>query len=153
VALASLKSKAGKLGEQLAEARRALNRFTDQEIRIVQLDRERDIQEARYRKYSSVTEEARVDQALQAQRMSNISVVQPASYDPTIILPRKSLNLAAGFAVGILGAIGIALMAEARAPRSPASRNPQSAREPPTNGELVGHVPSDGARMTVVNAP
>jgi polysaccharide biosynthesis protein PslE len=158
VALASLKTKADVLAGQLAEARRALQHFSDQEIRLAQLDREREIQEARYRKYSSVTEEARVDKALQAQRMSNISVVQPASCDPTLVLPRKSLNLAAGMVVGLLGAIGIALIAESRSPRPSVGRGPlpirdQAAREPAGNGASPAHVPAEGRRITVVNAP
>ncbi len=152
VALGSLKSKAHLLQAQLAEARGALRRFNDQETQIARLQREKDIQDARYRKYASVTEEARVDQALQAQRMTNIGIVQPASLDPIPVLPRKSLNLAAGFAVGLLGAIGNALLAESRAQTLP-RRIPQPVRERITNGAPATHALAESRRATAVNAP
>ncbi len=44
--------------------------------------------------------------------MSNISVVQPASFEPRAIRPRKALNLALGLIVAVCGAFGIALLAE-----------------------------------------
>jgi len=56
--------------------------------------------------------EARVDQALQSQRMSNISVAQPASYSAKPVGPRKLVNLLAGLAVGLFGAVGLAMAAE-----------------------------------------
>jgi uncharacterized protein involved in exopolysaccharide biosynthesis len=153
VTLGSLKSKARVLDAQLAEARRALQRFSDQEMQIARLQREKDIQDGRYRRYASVTDEARVDQALQAERMSNISIVQPASFDSTLVLPRKGLNLAAGFAAGLLGAIGIALLAESRARRTVTERSSYSTSNPPGSGVPASHMPSDGRRITLVNAP
>ena len=112
VSLRSIKSKAAALAAQLADARRALRRFSEQEVQIARLEREHDIQDTRYRKFAPVAEEARLDQELEAQGMSNISVFQPASFDPTLVQPRKTLNLAAGFSGRTAGAAGIALFAE-----------------------------------------
>ncbi len=150
VSLESLKSKATVLDAQLADARQALRRFSEQETQIARLERERDIQDVRYRKFAAVAEEARVDQDLQTQRMSNVSVFQPASFDPTLVQPRKALNLAAGILVGLLGALGIALIAESRAPRRGPGTSSRPGR-PPAAGIPRGA--GDKPRMTVITTP
>ena len=149
VAVRSLKSKAAALDAQLADARKGLRRFSEQEVQIARLERERDIQDVRYRKFAAVAEEARVDQDLQAQRMSNVSVFQPASFDPTLVLPRKTLNLAAALLVGLLGAAGIALIAETRGPR----RGLGSASRRARDLSMSAARPVDGPRVSVVTSP
>ncbi len=151
VSLRSIKSKAAALAAQLADARRALRRFSEQEVQIARLEREHDIQDTRYRKFAPVAEEARLDQELEARGMSNISVFQPASFDPTLVQPRKTLNLAAGFLVGLLGAAGIALFAETRSPRRMPGGPPRRTRE--LSGGAARPVSADVQRMTVVTSP
>jgi capsular polysaccharide biosynthesis protein len=70
------------------------------------------MQDAKYRKYSDNQEQARIDQALEQNKISNISVVQPAIASTEPVKPRKSLNLALGFFLGIFGALGLAFFCE-----------------------------------------
>jgi len=110
--LASLRAKAATLQTQLADVRGQMKTFNENQWQIAKLQREIDIQEAEYRKYSVSLGEARVDQALQSQRMSNISVAQPASFSAKPVGPGKLVGLLAGLGIGLFGAVGLAMVAE-----------------------------------------
>lgn len=108
----SLRTKAETLRKHLDDALAELRQLNDQEIKVAQLERELTLADANYRKYSEHLEQARIDAALQAQQISNINVVQPATYVLKPILPNKLMNLGLGLAVAVLGALWIALAAE-----------------------------------------
>lgn len=110
--LEALQAKAASLEKQVADVRASLESLNANEIRIAHLRREIELCEADYRKYATNVEEARIDQAMETERMSNISVVQPASFQPRAIWPRKALNLAAGFVLALCTAFAISLLAE-----------------------------------------
>lgn len=110
--LSSLQAKAENLGGQLADAQAGLKALNDADLRITRLKREINIQDANYRKYSENLEQARIDHALESEKISNISVVQSATLPIKPIRPRKSLNLALGLFLGIFGAIGLAFFSE-----------------------------------------
>lgn len=109
---AALQAKAGALREQLASAREELKTLNETEIRLARLQREMEIQEANYRKYSGSLEQARMDHELEMEKISNISVVQPASFSVKPIRPKKLLNLALGFFLGVFGGLGLAFFSE-----------------------------------------
>ena len=110
--LASLQAKAKVLRDQLANARAELTLLNDNEVQIAELQRQLNIQEANYRKFSQNLEEARVGHALNLGKISNISVVQPPTYPLRPVRPRKTLNLALGVLLGMLGGIGLAFFSE-----------------------------------------
>lgn len=110
--LSSLQAKVENLGGQLADAQAGLKALNDADRRITRLKREISIQEANYRRYSENLEQARIDHALESEKISNISVVQSATLPLKPIRPRKSLNLALGLFLGIFGAIGLAFFSE-----------------------------------------
>jgi len=112
--LSSLRAKANVLTGQLLAANNALQTLNQNELRIVKLQREIQLLDASYRKYSVNLEQARIDQALEIERLSNIDVVQPATYNVKPVRPRKRVNLALGFVVAVLGAVGLALLLEYR---------------------------------------
>jgi capsular polysaccharide biosynthesis protein len=70
------------------------------------------IQEVNYRKYYEKLEQARIDQALEIGKISNISIVQPATFPMVPIKPNKMRNLALGLFLGIFGAVGLAFFSE-----------------------------------------
>jgi polysaccharide biosynthesis protein PslE len=109
-ALAALQKKTESLRTQLAGVRKELATLNENEIRVASLQREVDLLEADYRKYSNNLEQARIDQQLEIQRMSNISIVQPASYEPRPIRPRTALNLLLGLFTGLFGALALPLV-------------------------------------------
>ena len=112
--LSSLRAKVGVLRNQLADAHLSLTTLNRNELRIAKLQREVQIHETNYRRYCVNLEQARIDEALQQARMSNVEVVQPATCDVRAVSPKKRLNLALGLFVGLFGAIGLALLMEYR---------------------------------------
>lgn len=110
--LPSLKAKVREQRAQLNSTRSELKAINNSEIRLVQAQREMGIQEANYRKYYEKLEQARIDNALEIGKISNISVVQPATYPVKPVRPRKMLNLALGLFLGIFGGIGLAFFSE-----------------------------------------
>ena len=110
--LSSLQAKVEAQKKEFADARTQLKTLNDAEVKMTRLTREVSIQEANYRKYSENLEQARIDHALETDRISNISVVQAATFPIKAVRPRKLLNLALGLFLGIFGAIGLAFFSE-----------------------------------------
>ncbi len=110
--LSSLEAKVREQRAQLNSTRGELKAINDSEIRLVQAQREMGIQEANYRKYYEKLEQARIDNALEIGKISNISVVQPATYPVKPVRPRKMLNLALGLFLGVFGGFGLAFFSE-----------------------------------------
>ena len=108
----SLEAKAREQRAQLSSNRGELKGVNDSEIRLTQAQREKDIQEANYRKYYEKLEQARIDNALEIEKISNITVVQSATYPAKPVRPKKALNLALGLFLGIFGGLGLAFFSE-----------------------------------------
>jgi uncharacterized protein involved in exopolysaccharide biosynthesis len=108
--LGSLKVKADALRAQLREERAKLNTFNDNSLRVRKLERECDLQEAEYRKYVENLEQAQIDHALQLQRITNVSVIQPATFDPNPLNFRRFLLLGLSLAFAFLAGIGLPLL-------------------------------------------
>jgi polysaccharide biosynthesis protein PslE len=107
--LASLNARSRQSRSQLATARDELKTFNENELRVADLEREVEMLEGEYRKYSASLEQARIDQALQMERMSNINVAQQATCDEAPISPRPLVNLLLGLGAGLFGAVGVCL--------------------------------------------
>jgi uncharacterized protein involved in exopolysaccharide biosynthesis/Mrp family chromosome partitioning ATPase len=73
------------------------------ETRIVQLQRSKDLQEANYKYFSQSLEHARIDEALNSGKISNINIVQPAT------LPAKKIRLKLPQKMGLALLLGVAL--------------------------------------------
>lgn len=110
--LLAIKAHAESLQAQLADVRSSLEMLNTNDIRIAQLKRKIDLCETDYRKYAVNLEQARIDHAMETERMSNLSVVQPASYEPRAIRPRKTVNLIIGMIIALGGALALPLLAE-----------------------------------------
>ena len=110
--LASLQSKVRIVRTQLAEARAELKPLNDAEVKLARLERQVRIQESNYNKYSDNLEQSRIDQALELGKISNISVVQPATLEPRPVRPRTIFNLAVALVLGAVGAVSLAFLRE-----------------------------------------
>ena len=110
--LSSIQSKIVNLKEQLATAKEGLKAINEADLKITSLRREINMQEVSYQRYSENLEQARIDHALDREKISNISVVQPATFPTLPVSQRRSLKLALGILVGILGGIGLAFFFE-----------------------------------------
>jgi uncharacterized protein involved in exopolysaccharide biosynthesis len=91
--LGALKARADALRTQLREEQAKLKAFNEDSLRVRKLERDYDLQEAEYRKYAENLEQAQIDHALQLQRITNVSIIQPATYDPNPVGFRRLLLL------------------------------------------------------------
>lgn len=110
----SLVARRVELQTQLADARGQWKALNDRDLQIAELQREVEFCEASYQKYATNFEQTRIDQALEQEKISNINVLQPATYEAKPVSPRKLVNLALGFLVGIFGGTLLALLADSR---------------------------------------
>ena len=110
--LAALHGRVEQSERSLAKCRHALDRQNQHRTEIARLEREVQIREANFMNYSTSLEQARIDGALEMERISNINVAQPASFEPKPIRPRAVLTLLLGLMSGTFGAVGLTLLAE-----------------------------------------
>ncbi len=108
----ALKAKAESLRGQLDKAIAGVKALNEDRMRFDDLKREAEMQSARYRKYADALEQAQIDRALQAERISNVSIVEPATFDAVPVRPRRLLYLAAGLLLAVLASLGAAWLAE-----------------------------------------
>lgn len=112
--LAGSQTKDGMLTRQLVDLRGQVKDFNQQELMIAGLERDIDVCQATYRKYAAGMEQAKIDQARELARISNITVAQPATYEPEVVSPQKAMCLAIGVLCGMLAAVGVACWADSR---------------------------------------
>jgi len=112
VGFASLQSQSRVLQDQLNATRRELEDLNNTEFRMANLQREMSMQEAKYRKYSENREQARIDQALETNKVSNITIVQPAVAFSDPVRPQPLRYLVLGFFLAIIVGLGVAFFSE-----------------------------------------
>ncbi|MCP4725670.1 MAG: GumC family protein [bacterium] len=108
----SLEAKSEAMTALLSEAQGELTYLNENELEITELVRTQNIQESNYSEYTRNLEQARIDQALQLQKISNISIVQPASLPMKTSRPNKLQNIMLGFLFALFGCTGAAFFAE-----------------------------------------
>lgn len=110
--LASLKAqREAVIGQQL-KVRELLDSTNTSDVKIGRLEREREITERNYQRYAQNMEDSRIDDALETEKISNVRIVQAATAPLDPVSPKKMRNLLLGFALAVLGAIGLALACE-----------------------------------------
>jgi polysaccharide biosynthesis protein PslE len=134
--LAALRAEGASRQAELVRLRGELAAFNAHDLEVARLQREVDLCAGSYRKYAESLEQARIDEALEDQRISNISVVQPATFDALPVRPKVAMNLLLGLAAALSGAVGAAYWADGRRRRGAAQ--PASVPRP----SAVRHQPS-----------
>src|SRR5439155_15789128 len=107
------------LRTQLAQQRERLAEFNRDQLRIARLQREVELHEGHYRKYADNLQQLQIDGALARELMSNISIVQPATFDAKPARPQLLMTLGIGFVLALVGSAGLALLCERLAPSLP----------------------------------
>lgn len=108
--IAALRAKARSLESQLQQETVKLKELDRNALRLARLKQDIELQEAFYRKYSETQEQAQIDQALKTEKISNVRIAQPASYNPRPVRPRLLLNLAAGLLFALFGSVALAVL-------------------------------------------
>jgi polysaccharide biosynthesis transport protein len=98
--------------EQQGRLSSDLETLNDQELELAQLEREVKLLEGKYAMHVQKLEEARVNDALSGEGITNVKVAQPASLVYKPVSPKKALLLAGAFMVALVGSIGSAFAAE-----------------------------------------
>lgn len=109
--LTALKARINSLTNRLEQIRLEASGLEEAAPAIRQLERQRDLEEANYRRYSAALDQARVDDALGPGKVSNVSIVQapaPSGRDMSLVLKPAAIALA----VGLLTGIALALLIE-----------------------------------------
>jgi len=110
--VSSLSSKLATMRTQATQARAALQAMNQVETRTGQLQREITLLTESYNRYAGKLEEARIDQALKSERISNVSVLQAPTVATAPVGPQKTLRLALGLLLAIVGGVGFAFLCE-----------------------------------------
>lgn len=93
------------LGKELVKRREALEELTSHEIGLASLVREVEVLEKEYLSSKDTERLASFSNALDDEKISNVSVVQPPTYPESPIKPRKGLNILMGLLLGLLGGV------------------------------------------------
>jgi len=86
-----------------------LNRY---EVELDQLTRDVDVNRQNYRLYLTKFEESRISNAMDSERISNVSLIEAALPPFKPKSPKTMLNLALGVVLGAFGALGLAFSTE-----------------------------------------
>jgi uncharacterized protein involved in exopolysaccharide biosynthesis len=108
----ALRARRGSATAQHERLYRQLKDLNDQELELAQLERKVQLLDGKYRTHVDKLEQARVNDALEQERISNINVVQPATLVLKPASPNKRLMLALGLVVATCGGLGLAIIAE-----------------------------------------
>ncbi|QKZ04084.1 MULTISPECIES: GumC family protein [Pseudomonas] len=103
--LSRLKSQAAQQQTQLAKLEGDRNQAVGLEPELSQLQLELDAAEKSFALYSDSLEKARIDRELDASQISNIAVIEQATFNPSRVFPKSLLMLL--FAIPISLAVGL----------------------------------------------
>ncbi len=90
---AALTAQEASLHAQLKELQKNLTALNEDEILVTQTTLKVKQLETKYMTYAANSEDARIDKELRDDKISNLSVIQPASLSPIAIFPQKSSTL------------------------------------------------------------
>ena len=111
--LASESARVHGLSTMLQSTRNEMTNFNKNRIVISEMQRQLDIDEANYRKYVDNLEQARIDLSLKDASLSNISIIQPATYAyKSIVGSRKIRVVLFGLLFAFFGSLCVAFVRE-----------------------------------------
>jgi uncharacterized protein involved in exopolysaccharide biosynthesis/Mrp family chromosome partitioning ATPase len=110
--IASLRAKMKVQKELLKQSLDEAKRIDAVEAKITQLERNKELQEANYKYFSQSLEHARIDDALNSGKISNISVVQPATLPTQPFRPNLPKRVGLALFLGLVVGVGFAMARE-----------------------------------------
>ncbi len=100
------------LDHEATLAQEELKALNGHELELNDLGREAALAEANYRIYAEKLEQARIQQSLDEEHISNLNISQPATLVEKPVSPKKAIVLLAGFLLSCVGALSVAILAE-----------------------------------------
>jgi uncharacterized protein involved in exopolysaccharide biosynthesis len=109
---ASLKARANSLGQEHKRIVAKLEELNKYELDIVELERQVKLLDANYETYAKGVEQARMDDALKIEGISNLSIIQTPSFVPKPAVPKVGLTLILALIASFGSAIGVVLLSD-----------------------------------------
>ncbi len=116
---ASLTAQQGELRKQLTQLKGKLKTLNQHEATIGGLSDEVAQLESKYMAYLGDREQARLDDALRTDQITNVSILQEATLAPLPIRPQKASVLLLAGVIGMLAGLGVVLTSEQFTPKYP----------------------------------
>jgi len=110
--ISALRSKLENGRQQVTDAKHSLKLLNEAEHKINGLQREISLLTSGYNRYFEKLEEARIEQALKGEKISNISILQAATLPAVPVGPGKMVRLALGLLLAIAGGVGFAFLCD-----------------------------------------
>ena len=110
--LRALEAKQGTQSAQLAAFQDQLEKLNRIEVELNQLEQEVEVQRQNYRLYLTKFEESRISSAMDTEKITNVSLLEPATAPLKPVSPKKLLNLVLGIFLGAFGGLGLAFFME-----------------------------------------
>ena len=110
--ISALKAKEASQQQHLTTYQAELNKINSAEMRLGELERQVKINEDNYQLYLKKMEEARISNAMDSQKLANISVVDPALPPLKPVKPKILLNIILSILLGGFASIGLAFSLE-----------------------------------------
>lgn len=151
--LFAMQTKSAAFANQLEAVKKEKEAFAELETQYVRLERSIALGDINYRKYVNNLEQARMDSLLQSQNLSNISIAQPASFEPKPSSPNKLMNLILGFVFGAFIGIGSAVYRGFKDVRSANQRSESTTENLATSRPDSAAIPVIGELPALSNSP
>lgn len=110
--ISALQSKIEKMRAQMVAAKAQFKTLNQVESESTRLEREIKLLEISYSQYFTKLEEARIDQALKGDRITNVSILQAATLPVIPIGPGKVIRLALGLLLSVVGGVAFTFFCE-----------------------------------------
>jgi uncharacterized protein involved in exopolysaccharide biosynthesis len=108
----ALSAKRAAIEQQMTELNEALRTLDLRDKELQQIEREIKSNRQNYETYLARSEEARISEEMDQQKMVNISIIETASVPSHPVLPRKTLNLLLAMVFGAAAGLGLAFLVE-----------------------------------------
>lgn len=108
--LAALKAQQDSIASELDKQRGQLAELSAREIELQTLEREVQLAEKDYQQYRDSLQRARISSALDVDKVSNVSVVQPATLPMDPVKPNKIVNLFLGVFLALFAGMTFAFV-------------------------------------------
>jgi succinoglycan biosynthesis transport protein ExoP len=111
-ALSSLEARLAVQREKLAQLKEQYRSINEDTLILANLERKRAALEGSYKKFSENLQQARIDQSLKLEKISNITIAQQPTYSLQPLKTKKLVVLLGGVFGGILAAVALAFFLE-----------------------------------------
>jgi uncharacterized protein involved in exopolysaccharide biosynthesis len=132
--LAGLEAERSELNGQREQALADLKQLNEFEVQLDELERDRTLARTNFFQYAEALEQARMDEALDSERISNVNQAQAATFSEKPVSPSKLMVGALSLALTVAGTTALVLGCEKMRTTKEESRIVEAAAPVVSNG-------------------